>query len=337
MKQHSTTSRRTTRHHPRTRAPGLVAGTAAVIVGSLAAAPTDAALGDDIQERRVQSAAAAAGAASANRGGDRTHNGRLAYHAFVGAPVPRRNEIFTIGPRGRGKQRLTHNRTCDMFPAWSPNGRWIVFTACRGRGGTFIMRADGTHTRRLTQGGGYAWSPSGRRIGYACQVGNDSEICTIRRDGTHRRQLSHNNVDDYISDWSSTGRIIFDASDGSDYEIYTIKPNGADRRQLTHNTTDDHSPSFSPSGARIAYKHFGVDNFGDIFIKPVAGGPRRAVTHSPGRFEGGPEWSPNGRRLCYAQEHGGDNIEIYTSRTNGKDKYRVTHTATWEDSCDWGA
>jgi TolB protein len=339
MEQPTNETTRRTGRGPLVRAAVIVTGlaTAATMPG----APVQSALGADVADRPVMSATAPAAEATwtDHDRGDRRRNGRLAYHAYI----HRINEIFTIGPRGRGKLRLTHNQVCDAAPAWSPNGRMIAFTGCRAHNEIRIMRADGTHRRRLTHDKaiavGPAWSPNGRWIVYVCRgisQADDYEICRIRRDGTHQRQLTHNDIDDHFPDWSSTGRIGYTAWDGSDDEIYTIKPNGRDRRQVTHNTTDDWAPSFSPSGAWITYNGGFANNDGDIYIKPIAGGPRRAVTHSPARVEDFPSWSPNGRRICYAQDHG-DNTEIYTSRINGQDHYRVTHTELTEQACDWGA
>jgi Tol biopolymer transport system component len=336
MEQRTNETTRRTGRGPLARAAVIVTGlaTAATVPG----APVQSALGADVADRPVMSATGADATSADRDRGYRARNGRLAYDAYIHGV----NEVFTIGPRGRGKQRLTHNHVCDGAPDWSPSGRRIAFAACRPEVEIRIMRADGTHQRRLTHDNAIAvfpaWSPSGRWIVYTCRGPSeyDFEICTIRRDGTDRRQLTHNDVDDNFPDWSSKGRIGYTSWDGSDDEIYTINPNGDDRRQVTHNTTDDFGPSFSPSGARIAYNGGFADNDGDIYIKPIAGGPRRAVTHSPARVEDFPSWSPNGRRICYAQDHG-DNTEIYTSRINGQDHYRVTHTELTEQACDWGA
>jgi TolB protein len=73
-------------------------------------------------------------------------------------------EIYTIRSDGMGLTRLTHSPGNDAHPAWSPDGKWIAFSSGRGgfkdemaRGGggqptpdVFVMRADGTDVRRLT-------------------------------------------------------------------------------------------------------------------------------------------------------------------------------------------
>jgi TolB protein len=73
-------------------------------------------------------------------------------------------EVYAIHPDGTGLKRLTTSDGNDAHTAWSADSRWIAFSSARGgfkdemaRGGggqgatdLFVMRADGTDVRRLT-------------------------------------------------------------------------------------------------------------------------------------------------------------------------------------------
>ncbi|MEO8020003.1 MAG: hypothetical protein ABI769_19520 [Pseudomonadota bacterium] len=73
-------------------------------------------------------------------------------------------EIYRLKPDGTEITRLTNSSGNDAHAAWSPDGEWLVFGSARGgfkdemaRGGggqgatdIFVMRADGSDVRRLT-------------------------------------------------------------------------------------------------------------------------------------------------------------------------------------------
>ncbi len=86
-------------------------------------------------------------------------------------------EIYTIKPDGTGLRRLTHSRGNDAHMAWSPDGEHIAFASTRmgfkdevpytdspqPYGEIFVMRADGSEVRQLTDNqweeGTPAWQP----------------------------------------------------------------------------------------------------------------------------------------------------------------------------------
>jgi TolB protein len=63
------------------------------------------------------------------------------------------NQVCLINPDGTGQQQLT-TQGQNEDPAWAPNGRHIVFASTRlGRRDIFVMHADGSEQRRLTNNG----------------------------------------------------------------------------------------------------------------------------------------------------------------------------------------
>ena len=59
-------------------------------------------------------------------------NGRIAYASYD-RPFPKGDsEIYTINPDGSGKTQLTHNNTDDLDPAYSSDGKKIVYAGQDG-------------------------------------------------------------------------------------------------------------------------------------------------------------------------------------------------------------
>jgi Tol biopolymer transport system component len=108
--------------------------------------------------------------------------------------------------------RLTRTKAYDSFPAWSPDGRRIVFVSDRRAvGKLWVVNADGRGLRRLTRGGSKdadpAWSPKGSLIAYA-STARPPGIWLVRPDGTHARPLRRRGVGGGAPSWSPNARQI---------------------------------------------------------------------------------------------------------------------------------
>jgi Tol biopolymer transport system component len=108
-------------------------------------------------------------------------------------------EIFKMRPDGSRITRLTFTDTAgevspdDGFPAWSPDGRSIVFSSTRvsGQHDLWVMRPDGKNVRRITStpnfdDWGAHWSPDGKRIVFwAVALNADrNEVYVVHADGS---------------------------------------------------------------------------------------------------------------------------------------------------------
>ena len=118
---------------------------------------------------------------------------RLAYH--VG------RDIHVLNVEARRYARLTIDPDNGMYPAWSPDGQRLAFMSWRaGPTEIFVMDADGTKQRRLTQTSAGdlidpRWSPDGQRIAFVHaprgrQPSGPKVIYVMNADGGNARRLS---------------------------------------------------------------------------------------------------------------------------------------------------
>lgn len=130
------------------------------------------------------------------------------------------------------------------------------------------------------------------RIAYASDEDGDWDIYVINPDGTGRKALTANAVEDREPAWSPDGRTLaYISRQDGDVEVYCVNADGTGRRRLTRNPGVDHSPVWSPNGKQIAF----VSPRGsqtDIYVVGADGTGLAAVaTHPADDFR--PSWVSN--------------------------------------------
>lgn len=101
-------------------------------------------------------------------------------HAWHRSAPGRRADIWLLDLQTHKVSNLTNHPGGDYRPAFSPDGRWIAFMSDREATEAwrqdpmpqltqiYVMRADGSNLRGLTQGetsvGGASWSPDGKAV-----------------------------------------------------------------------------------------------------------------------------------------------------------------------------
>lgn len=199
----------------------------------------------------------------------------IAFRRVTDPPRYESSEIYLAHADGSGLERLTRNAEAEKNPSWSPDASRIAFE--RG-GAIWVMRADGTHPRRLVPGAGSpSWSPDGRWIAY----GRGETIGLVRFDGSDRRRLARS---EYYGDkfgfgepvdWTPDGRVAFVAGTGS---VQTMTTAGTHIRQVG----DGRQPAWSPDGRFLVVTVFGdVEPFSDrLDVLATDGSRRRQLTRS---------------------------------------------------------
>ena len=239
------------------------------------------------------------------------------------------NEIWVVDADGSHLTQLTSpdpgclpdRGTCDRSPSWSPDGKQIAFSRDTGtikeeNKGIWVMNADGTRARQLTQldrpGQAFdsspQFSPDGHQLVFerdnvrdAQPVGGIALWVLDLRTGTERRITPYALDAGDTPDWSPDGRrILFHNNQSGDPHVsanlYTVRPDGTGLHQLTFETggaVNYLGASFSPDGRYItAGRRPGTGGTNaDVLVMRADATHVRNITRSV-LYDSYPDWGP---------------------------------------------
>jgi Tol biopolymer transport system component len=168
---------------------------------------------------------------------------------------------------------ITANDAYDAECAYSPDGKWIVFSSRRDGGDSelYVMRPDGSGVVRLTHFKGYDggpfFSPDGKSLIYRSdRKGNDllqifvadvtfdekGNIIGLRDE----RQITNDNNVNWGPYWHPDGRHIIYATSAhghTNYELYLMRRDGTGKTRVTYTDGADVLPVFSPDGKYLLW------------------------------------------------------------------------------------
>jgi hypothetical protein len=217
-----------------------------------------------------------------------------------------------------GKTRVTYGKWRDLFPSFTPEGQYIVFSSNRTSANPTMWRikVDGgggitNITSTLSEDYAPSVSPDCNAIAYTSNPPNAEEpqIWTVNMNGSLPTQLREGESPQISPDGN---RILFVRTDkaSAKKQIWFMNLDGTGETQLTQNVDYDAiGPKWSPNGQWIVYAcNEGLDskkrrNY-DIWLMAIDGSRKTQLTTNGSRDDG-PCWDHAGQFIYFRSNRGG--------------------------------
>ncbi len=255
-----------------------------------------------------------------------------------------KSSIYTIAPDGTDLKKITDTIFDYGQPAWSPDGKHLVYYGSKRPMQLFTNSSKGGEQKQLATPGFDAYQPSwslqnkiafdSRAIG---QTPND--IAVMNADGTGFTKITTDEKYDYSSpQWSPDGKkILFHRSIAirkpwkeitkeemmqkkKSGEIMTMNSDGSDQRILISNLEGEVAPFWSQDGKTI-YFIAKRDTLPGIYcMKPDQNKPELMLTLSGVIYS--VSISPDGKYITYATERKKKHA-VYVLEINNKTETKL--------------
>ncbi len=224
---------------------------------------------------------------------------------------------FWVAPNGDASKarKITSTKSTDRWAvlSWTPDGRIVYTSRLGGHSDIWIMNADGSGQKQLTNNAKDneipMVTPDGRYIVFVSDRSGKDRIWRMDIDGGNARQLTNGDMRELDPACSPDSQWVFYGASGpSQTNLWRVSIDGGDAVQLTEPPLFYYIFFVSPDGKQI------VCNVNDLSMRkfrvailPVEGGkptkffdlPRTVSLPSP------VQWSADGRALVYMDTRDG--------------------------------
>lgn len=258
-------------------------------------------------------------------------------------------ELFVMDYDGHRQRRLTADGFLNLMPTWTPNRKFLVFTAYRGlkqdiveldlRSGSrrTLVSGDSSRSGMVTMEGlniTPALSPDGSKLAFATTQDGNSEVFVLDLRTKHAQRMTFHSAGDLSPSWSPTGReIAFTSDRGGHPQVYLMNADGSNVRRLTFKGDYNAAPAWSPQGDWIAH----VCRIGQMGFKlclTTPDGQQHLQVTSGSGIDDSPSWAPDGRHLTFSSTRDGQS-HIYMINIDGTGLEQLTTDGTHNSSPSW--
>ena len=243
--------------------------------------------------------------------------------------------------------RLTNRGYYTIYPAFSPDGKQIVYFVSNADEfpGIFIMNADGSGDRKLVEnmtsstssGGSIAWSPDGTRIYYTkidasrnTNLYNDIYYYDLNKGREVRVTYGFRARDPYPSPDGKKLLFVTNKLGKTRLATIDIPDSGAgtvremDITWITEESVNQYeTPRYRPDGTMIVVGVWQPGGYKDIWILDSRGNRIDELMHDRA-IDGGATWSTDGTVIYFASDRTGI-FNLYACEFATKKIHQITN------------
>ncbi len=222
-----------------------------------------------------------------------------------------KSQIWMVSTQGGNPIPLTMSSESVGGPKWSPDGKYLSFTASRGEGArsqVWVLDRRGGEARQLTdvdQGvGDYEWSPDGSKLLLTVRDADTTAASEGSGEGAGRPRVREPWVINRLQ-FKRDGRGYL--TDTRKTHLYVFDVESEKLTQITSGKWDEGGPAWSPDGSKVAFSSNRTEDpdsnsNSDIWVVSASntdkGGTLVRITDYVGG-DGSPAWSPDGKWIAY--------------------------------------
>lgn len=243
--------------------------------------------------------------------------------AFARSAGPRDRDIWLVRPTGKDLRQITDIPGTAMSPAWSPDGRYVVFSHLDDSTHALgVWDRLSNQVRRIRFPGntviGPAFMPD-NKVAVSLSTGKYPDIFLLNHKFERERPLEATGAINVSPSFDATGtKMAFVSSRLGGPQIFLKDLTTGSVRRVSMNGGYNTEPSISPDGTLVAFSRL-TDSGHRIFVQDLVTGQERQVSFGPGRDEQ-PSFAPDSYFIAFTSDRSGQKQIYLTTRHGGDPK-----------------